>query len=170
MGQTLIDFAKRKLWAYIPGGFEFVSARDMVEGHMLCMEKGRPGQRYIFSTNFLSVDDMMAIMEQVTGHPRPKLRLPASLMAALAAAADSVLGFFPGLPRRFTPGAVHLLRLRRRVDCTKARSELGYQPTDIVAAFREAYDFFVQRGLISAGNSNAAVQTGERFISSGTPG
>src|SRR5262245_41921171 len=53
LGQTLVDFANRGLWAYVPGGFEFVSARDMVAGHLLAMEKGRPGQRYIFSTQFL---------------------------------------------------------------------------------------------------------------------
>src|SRR5688572_20028952 len=41
MGRTLVDFANGKLRAYIPGGFTFVAARDMVEGHMLAMEKGR---------------------------------------------------------------------------------------------------------------------------------
>jgi nucleoside-diphosphate-sugar epimerase len=63
--------------------------------------------------------------------------------------ADLVLRFFPHQRRRFTPGAIRFLRMRRRVDCTKARQELGYQPTSIVQAVREAYDFFVQRGLIS---------------------
>src|SRR5689334_9589747 len=46
MGRTLIDFAHGKLAAYIPGGFEFVAARDIVEGHVLAMQKGRTGQKY----------------------------------------------------------------------------------------------------------------------------
>jgi nucleoside-diphosphate-sugar epimerase len=148
MGRTLIDFANRKLWAYVPGGFEFVTARDMVEGHVLAMERGRPGQKYLFSSQFLTVDELLGVFEQVTGQPRPKLCLPAPLMQGLATMADAVLRFFPQMPRRFTPGAVRLLRMRRRVDCTKARKELGFQPTPITDAVREAYECFARRGLI----------------------
>jgi nucleoside-diphosphate-sugar epimerase len=165
LGRTLVDFANRKLWAYIPGGFEFISARDMVEGHVLAMEKGRAGQKYIFSTQFLTVDELMEIFQDVTGQRRPKLRLPASLMAGLAGLSDLVLRFFPNMPRRFTPGAIRFLRMKRRVDCTKAREELGYQPTSIVQAVREAYDFFVQRGMIGVERSSAGMgelTTGER--------
>jgi len=148
LGKTLVDFANGKLPAYVPGGFEFVSAHDMVEGHLLCMEKGRPGQKYLFSTQYLTVDELMGLFEQVSGQPRPKLRLPAPLMASLASLADLVLRFFPNSPRRFTPGAVRFLRMQRRVDCSKARRDLGYQPTSIVDAVREAYDFFVRHGNI----------------------
>ena len=148
MGQTLIDFANRKLWAYVPGGFEFVSTHDMVQGHLLAMERGRPGQKYIFSSQFLSVDELLGIFEQVTGQPRPKLRLPGVLMQGIASVAELVLGWFPRMPRRFTPGAVRLLRMQRRADCRKACEELGYASTPIADAVRAAYEDFVSRGLI----------------------
>ncbi len=165
LGRTLVDFANRNLWAYIPGGFEFVSARDMVEGHILAMEKGKPGQKYIFSTQFLTVDELMGIFEEVTGQRRPKMRLPASLMAGMAGLSDLVLRLFPRLPRRFTPGAVRLLRMKRRVDCTKAKKELGFQPTSIVQAVRDAYDFFVQRGLITVERAHAGAQGAGGIVS-----
>ena len=70
-------------------------------------------------------------------------------MAGLAHVSDFFLTrFFPRLPRRFTPAAVRLLRMQRRADITKARTELGYRPTNIVAAISEAYDDFVRRGQI----------------------
>jgi nucleoside-diphosphate-sugar epimerase len=150
MGRTLIDFANGKLWAYVPGGFEFVAASDMVQGHLLAMERGRPGQRYIFSSQFLTVDELLGIFEQVTGQPRPKLRLPGALMQGIASLSDVVLRWFPRVPRRFTPGAVRLLRMQRRANCRKACQELGYQPTPIAEAVREAYEWFVRRGLIAA--------------------
>ncbi len=148
MGRTLIDFANGKLSAYLPGGFEFVAARDMVEGHILSMSKGRPGQKYIFCTQFLTVDELMNIFEQITGQPKPKLRLPAGLMSAVASVSDVFMRFVPHHKRRFTPGAVRLLRMQRRADCSKAQRELGYEPSDITEAFREAYEFFVDRGAI----------------------
>lgn len=155
MGRTLIDFAKGKLRAYVPGGFEFVSARDIIEGHILCMERGRPGQKYIFSSQFLTVDQLMEIFEDITGRSRPRLRIPGPLMAGIASAADAILPrWFPQVPRRFTSGAVRILRMHRRADCHKAREELGYQPTSIQEAVQEAYDHFVQRGLIQPDRRN----------------
>jgi nucleoside-diphosphate-sugar epimerase len=149
MGRTLMDYANGRLWAYVPGGFEFVAARDMVEGHLLAMAKGRPGQKYIFSTQFATVDELMGIFEEVTGRRRPRLRLPPPLMAGLAAVADGVFPWLaPRAPRRFTRAAVRLLRMHRRANCGKARAELGYQPTSIAEAVRAAYEDFVRRGLI----------------------
>jgi len=151
MGKTLVDFAQGKLRAYIPGGFTFVSAADMVEGHMLCMEKGRTGQKYIFSTEFVAVDELMAMFEQVTGRSRPRLRLPAPLMAGLAEVSTFVMtNLFPDKPQRFTPAAVEFLRMQRKADCSKAMRELGYRPTTIAQAVRAAYECFVRRGVISA--------------------
>jgi nucleoside-diphosphate-sugar epimerase len=149
MGRTLIDFAHGKLRAYIPGGFEFVAARDIVQGHVLAMEKGRSGQKYIFCTEFASVDQLMTIFEEVTGRPRPRLRLPPPVMARIADVSSFVMtNFFPTVPQRFTPAAVRLLRMQRRADCTKAKQELGYQPTTVAQAVRDAYECFVRRGVI----------------------
>jgi nucleoside-diphosphate-sugar epimerase len=151
MGKTLVDFARGKLRAYIPGGFTFVAAADMVDGHMLCMEKGRAGQKYIFGTEFLTVDELMTIFEDVTGRRRPRLRLPPPLMAGIAQVSSFVLtNFFPDRPQRFTPAAVRFLRMERKADCTKAIRELGYRPTTIAQAVREAYECFVRRGVIQA--------------------
>jgi len=150
LGKTLCDFANGKLRAYIPGGCEFVAARDIVQGHLLAMHRGRPGQRYIFSTQFLTVDELLGIYEAVTGRPRPWLRLPPALMAGLAGVTSSVMThFFPQAPQRFTPAAVRILSQYRRADCSKARNELGYQPTSLVEAVREAYEFFVSQGKIA---------------------
>jgi 3beta-hydroxysteroid-4beta-carboxylate 3-dehydrogenase (decarboxylating) len=149
MGRLLLDFAAGRLRAYVPGGFEFVSTRDIVEGHRLAMDKGRPGQKYIFSTAFKTVDELMTIYERVTGRRRPRLRLPGAAMAALARAVDVALRCVaPDVEPRFTPGAVRILRMHRRADITKARTELGYQPTSVEAAVREAHADFARRGLL----------------------
>jgi nucleoside-diphosphate-sugar epimerase len=151
MGGTLIDFANGRLPAYIPGGFEFVAARDLAEGHLLAMKRGRTGQKYVFSTQFLSVDEIMDIFESVSGVKRPSLRLPPALMAGIAEVSSFVLTrFFPKVPQRFTPGAVRILRMQRHADITRAKTELGYAPTSIQDAIKEAYADFARRGLVPA--------------------
>ena len=149
MGRVLLDFARGRLRAYIPGGFEFVAARDIVEGHRLAMDKGRTGHKYIFSSGHTTVDELMAYYEEITGRPRPRWRLSPPLMAALAEVTSFVTTRLrPDAPQRFTPGAVRLLRLGRRADTTKARTELGFTPTPLREAIREAYADFVRRGLV----------------------
>ena len=149
MGRVLVDFSNRRMIAYIAGGFEFVSARDVVEGHILAMRKGRSGQKYIFSTEFLTVDQLMNIFEQITGQPRPPLRVPAALMAGFAQVSIFVMRFMlPDAPQRFTPAAIRFLQMQRRARCDKAKRELGYQPTSILDAIQQAYDWFVERGVI----------------------
>jgi nucleoside-diphosphate-sugar epimerase len=149
MGQTLCDFANGRLRAYVPGGFEFVSARDIVSGHQLAMSRGRAGEKYIFSTRFATLDEIVELFERVTGVPRPGRRLPAAVMGAFAAVASPFLSqFFPNVRQRLTPGAIRLLRMRRHANTNKAQVELGYQPTDLESAVEDAYAFFHARGAI----------------------
>jgi len=160
MGQTLCDFANGRLRAYVPGGFEFVSARDIVSGHLLAMSRGRAGEKYIFSTRFATLDEIVALFERVTGVPRPARRLPAVVMAAFAGAASPILSrLFPNVRQRLTPGAIRLLQMCRHADTRKAQLELGYRPTAIESAVADAYAFFHARGAIR--NPAARVPTTE---------
>lgn len=149
IGRVLVDFAHRKLRAFIPGGFEFVASKDIAEGHVLAMQAGRSGQKYIFSTAYSSVDDLMQLFSEVTGQPRPAIRMPVPVMAAIAEVADKTwFRLFPNKPRRFTPAAVRLLDMRRQAGHEKAARELGYQPGTLRDAVRDAYEDFIRRGII----------------------
>jgi nucleoside-diphosphate-sugar epimerase len=149
MGQVLIDYANGRLRAYIPGGFEFVAARDIAEGHVLAMKRGRSGQRYIFSSAFMTLDALFDMYRELTGRAKP-VRLPPSLMMAVAEVGDFVhRHFLPGRRQLLSPAAIRLLRMGRRADTGKAQRELGYRPTSIADAVREAYQWFVARGSIT---------------------
>jgi degradative hydroxymethylglutaryl-CoA reductase len=161
MGRTLCDYAHGKLSAYIPGGFDFVAAKDIVEGHVLAMKRGRTGHKYIISTQYLELDDIMDIFEEVTGRPRPRVKLPASVMAGVAEVSSFLYNTFsPDTPQRFTPGAVRILRKRRKADTSKAQRELGYRPTSIRAAVHDAYADFARRGMVPvrAGTASAPLR------------
>ena len=150
MGQVLIRFATGRLRAYVPGGFTFVAARDIVEGHLLAMAKGRPGQKYIFGSAFLTFDELMLLFSEVTGQPPPRLRVPPAVMAIGAEVAALVMPrLMPSAQQLLTPAAIRILRQHRRADTSKAERELGFRPTPIAAAVREAYDWFVAQGVIT---------------------
>ena len=149
LGRTMCDFANGKLRAYVDGGFAFVAARDIVEGHLLCMRKGRTGEKYIFASEYKTISDILDLYEEVTGLERPNRRMPTSLMYAFAEVASFYLSrFHPSFPQRFTPGAIRLLKKRRHANIDKAKNELGYQPTSIREAVYEAYAFHYARNSI----------------------
>lgn len=150
-GKTLIDQAHGRLRAYIPGGSEFVSTDDMVEGHMLAMTKGKKGHRYLFSTQFMTLEEMVTHFAEVTGKPKPSLKVPVGLMLGISHVyANTVQRLFPEAPQRLTPGAIHILNMNRHADLTKAERELGFRRGDIRAAIQQAYEFFCREGMIRA--------------------
>ncbi len=153
-GGTIIDMAKGKLRAYVPGGVEFVAANDIVQGHVLAMEKGRTGHRYIVSTSYHTLDEMLGFFEAATGRKRPWLRIPPGLMLSVGGLTHAVKEtFFPRSPQRFTPQAIRLLQLHRRADTTKARTELGFVPTSVAEAVNDAVAFFRRVGMIPSKES-----------------
>jgi nucleoside-diphosphate-sugar epimerase len=151
MGQVLIKFSKGRILAYVPGGFPFVAARDIVQGHILAMEKGRSGQKYIFATSFMTFDEIMRIFSSVTGRRLPPLRISPGLMSIVATAAGAVMPYLrPDAEQLLTPAAIRILAMNRRADISKAKAELGFQPTSVEAAITEAYDWFVAHGDIAS--------------------
>ncbi|MCY3857910.1 MAG: NAD-dependent epimerase/dehydratase family protein [Gammaproteobacteria bacterium] len=149
LGRTMCDYANGKLRAYVDGGFAFVAARDIVEGHLLCMQKGRTGEKYIFASEYKTISDILDLYEEVTGLPRPNRRMPTPLMYVFSEIASFYLSrFHPSFPQRFTPGAIRLLKQRRHANIDKAKRELGYRPTTIREAVHEAYAFHHARNSI----------------------
>lgn len=149
LGGTLCEFAQGKLLSYIPGGFPWVAARDVVEGHVLAMQKGKSGDRYIFATEYKTMDELMGLFEEVTGHKKPAIRMSPKLMSMIARMINPfVTAWVPPARHRLTPAAVKILSLHRRADISKARNELGYRPTSVLQAVRDAYEWFCRNGRI----------------------
>ncbi len=150
MGRTLCDYTNRKLRAYVDGGFEFVAARDIVEGHLLCMHKERSGEKYIFSSEYKTVSEILDLFEEVSGVPRPRRRIPPLMMLVFIGSGELLPEPVPpGLSPAFHAGAIRLLQKRRHADIGKAKRELGYRPTGIRAAVHEAHAFHHRRNAIA---------------------
>jgi hopanoid-associated sugar epimerase len=151
VGQTIIDFANGRMPAYVPGQFEFVAVRDVVAGHLLAMEKGRPGERYILSGGQFSLDQILDHLSTLCGRKKPSLRIPVAVMLPLAHVSNLVMSTLaPARPPRFTPGTIRILNGGKHADTKKAQRELGLQPSPVLEAFTEAFEWLKARGRIAA--------------------
>jgi nucleoside-diphosphate-sugar epimerase len=123
-------------WHIIPGNGRsvgnYVYIGDVVDGHVLAMEKGRPGERYLLGGSNLSFNEFFSILKEVSGSRYFLIKIPlfagisiASIMLTIARLTGRMPLITPGLLKKYTH--------RWEVSSEKARSELGYDPVD----FRE---------------------------------
>lgn len=149
MGGTLCDLANGKLRAYVEGGFMWMRAADIADGHVRAMEYGRKGQKYVFGTEFMTVSQLFGTFCEVAGIERKLTEVPIDLVGTVAKVYSGTLArFFPKASQRLTPGSIAVLKACRRVDYSKAARELGYQPTSLREAMQDAYEFYVREGMI----------------------
>lgn len=152
VGQTILDFCHRRLHAYVPGAFEFVAVRDVVAGHLLAMEKGRSGERYILSNQVHQLSEVLTWLEELTGIPKPRIAVSPRLIEHVAGVKDWFEHrFAPTRSPRFTQGVIRLLQSGKHADNRKAREELGWEPTPVRDAVAEQLEWFVEQGQVPAG-------------------
>ncbi len=110
---------------------------DVVRGHLLAMEKGRPGESYIIAGPPHSLIEAFEIAERITGIKAPRLRGKPGLLHFLATL-SSVFGSFLPLPEMY---AAETLRVSGGVtylgDNSKAKRELGYTVRSLEEGLRE---------------------------------
>jgi dihydroflavonol-4-reductase len=142
-GLILRDFLQRRLPAYVDTGLNWVSVRDVAEGHVLAAERGRIGERYILGSaeGNWTLHQTMRRLAELSGFPAPKIRLP--LWCAFGAAYSSEgLAKLTGRPPRAPLAGVRMAADKMWFNPAKAIRELGLPQTPPYEALREAMHWF----------------------------
>lgn len=107
-------------------GLNLVDVRDVARGHVLALERGRAGERYLLGGRDVTLTEAFALVARAAGRKPPRLELPYALVAAFARL---------GLANR---QEVTLARLPAWFSSEKARRELGYEPSPLEPALARA--------------------------------
>lgn len=149
LGKTILDFSRGKMKAYVDGAFDFVPCKDVVAGHLLAMEKGKVGERYLLTGERLSIGQTLEILSEITGRPKPGVKIPAGLLQRISVVKDYIeRKYFPEKIPRFNYHSIRLLRSGKYGDNSKAVRELGLQPTSVEDAYVESVDWFRDYGFL----------------------
>ena len=144
-GQVIVDFMKGRMPAYIETGMNIVDVDDVAAGHLLAMEKGRQGERYILGCKNLMLKDVFDILSRLTGVKAPSLRLPRSAVLPLAYM-NQWIANLTGQPPRIPLEGVKMAKYRMHYDCSKAVRELGIPQTPPETALEKAVRWFRSHG------------------------
>jgi len=147
-GQIIVDFLNRKMPAYVNTGFNVVDVEDVAKGHILALEKGRIGERYILGNKNLTLKEIFVILESISGVKAPRFRIPIWFALGMAYMDE----FFSGKVLRRHPrvplAGVKTARSFRHFDCSKAIQEFGLPQTPVEVALEKAVRWFNENEYI----------------------
>ena len=116
-----------------PGGTSVIAIDDIVNGMISAMEKGRKGQKYILSNQYMRFKEMYNKIANVLKAPKIKYELPRITYYPMYLLAATIQTVFKNPP--LTTEMVRWSYHYRNLDISKARRELGWKP---VIPFEEA--------------------------------
>jgi farnesol dehydrogenase len=120
-------------WRFLPGdgrsSGNYVHVEDVVTGHLLAMQKGNPGERYVLGGENISYLQLFDYVREASGVRKRLYKVPLWIMLA---AAGFMAGFsrISGRPPLIVPTLVRKFNQNWIVSSDKAIRDLGYQPMD----------------------------------------
>ena len=159
-GRIPLDFARGRVPGYLDTGMNLVDVSDVAQGHILAMERGKPGERYILGNRNLTLLEVFHILGRITGRRPPRVRFPYWLILGIAYC-DQWLE--SGLLRREPAIPVEGIKITRHpmyVSSDKAIAELGLPQSPVETALEKAIRWFADYGYLP---NRALTATGARL-------
>jgi nucleoside-diphosphate-sugar epimerase len=129
---NLIENFLKKSYYLIPGdghyyaNYAFID--DVVNGHLLAMEKGQTGERYIIGGENHDYLELFDQLSKLTGLKRQRICVPRWVMNSVAQVAG-LWSAISGKTRKVTFSVVSKIYSNRLLSCEKAIQELDYTIT-----------------------------------------
>ncbi|MGE5476877.1 MAG: hopanoid-associated sugar epimerase [Bacteroidales bacterium] len=146
-GRVVVEAASGRMPAHVDTGLNVVHVDDVALGHVLALERGRVGERYILGGDDISLADMLAVIAARVGRKAPRLRLPLAAVLPVALAAEG-WGRITGREPFVTLDGVRMARRPMYFSSAKAEAELRYVHRPATAALADAVEWFRQQGMV----------------------
>ncbi len=147
-GKMIADAASGRMPAYVDTGLNVVHVDDVAEGHLLALERGRTGERYILGGENLDMGKLMALVAHAAGRSPPRIRLPIAAVWPVALVCEGLARF--GIPPLVVRDHLRMARKKMFFSSAKAKAGLGYAPRPAEVAIADAIAWFRAHGMVPA--------------------
>ena len=107
-GRIIVDFLNRNFPAYVDTGLNLVDVAEVARMHVVALERGTPGERYILGGENLTLKQILDRMSAITGLPSPTIKVPHAVAMAFAFFDENFTGQVAGKEPRATVEAVRM--------------------------------------------------------------
>lgn len=147
-GRIPLDFARGRIPGYLSTGMNLIDVSDVAQGHILAMERGTPGERYILGNRNLTLLQVFGMLSQITGRRPPRVRFPYWLVMGMAYCdqwlESDLLRREPAIPVE----GIKITRHPMYVSSDKAIDELGLPQSPVETALETAIRWFSDYGYL----------------------
>ena len=148
-GKMILEAASGRIPAYVDTGLNLVHVEDVAMGHLLALEKGKIGERYILGGKNLTLKEILSEISSIAGSPLPRIRLPRWPLFPLACACEAWARLTRGTEPLITTCGLRLSGKKMFFSTEKAERELGYRWRDPKIGLRDAVGWYSQNGYLS---------------------
>jgi dihydroflavonol-4-reductase len=149
-GDMVLRFLRRQMPTYLDTGLNLIHVEDVVMGHLLALERGKTGQRYILGNQNLTMQQILQELAQITQIPAPQRPIPLWIPLSVAWVDEMILARLGKAPSVPIDG-VKMARQKMFYDASKAIKDLGLPQTPVKQALTEAVNWFVAQGYVPKG-------------------
>lgn len=147
LGEAILMMAGGKLPALVKGGYDWVDVRDVVAGTIAAAEKAPTGAGYLLAGQWVSMCDMAAMIESITGVPNTKFLCPLWL-AHTGAVFFKAMSKLNGKQPLYTGMSLRALQSNRNISHEKAAREIGYKPRPFRETLEDTLRWFQENGYL----------------------
>ena len=147
-GQIPLFFARGKAPGYINTGMNLIDVADVAEGHILAMEHGVPGERYILGYRNLTLKEIFDILSEITGRRAPSVPIPHWAILGFAYLDEFVQGKLLRQPPTVPVEAIKITKHPMYVSSAKAVAQLGLPQSPVEVALEKAIRWFRDYGYL----------------------
>src|ERR1700761_7113431 len=91
-GRIIVDFLNRKFPAYVETGLNLVDVEEIARMHLVALDRGTPGERYILGGENLTLKQILDRMAAISGLPSPTAKVPHAVAMAYAFFEENLTG------------------------------------------------------------------------------
>lgn len=148
IGKALLELYHNQIPALVPGGYNWVDVRDVVNGAINAMTMGRTGQKYLLSGTWYSLLELSRIVARVTGAKTPQTVMP-MWVAKVGLPIITLYSNIAGVEPLYTRESLQIISEGNRlISNEKSRRELNFTSRDLTETVKDAFTWFKKQGLI----------------------
>ncbi len=148
-GRIVVEAANGKMPAFVDSGLNLVHVDDVAQGHLLALEKGVIGERYVLGGQDVSLGTMLGEIARIMGRKPPTISIPRAPLFPLAYANEAWCRLTGKNDPFLTVDSLKMAAHNMYYSSAKAQNVLGYHARPYQQALADAIEWFRAAGKIT---------------------
>lgn len=151
-GRIIVDCLNGRIPAYVDTGLNIAHVDDVARGHLLALDQGQIGERYILGGEDMNLRDILAVICEIGKRRAPGIRIPHDLLLPVAWLSELWAGI-SGVEPLATVDGIRMSRKHMFFSSDKAATRLGYHSRPAREAIGDAIKWFSENAYIGKSGS-----------------